>query len=285
MNKLTTDKQSAIVRCLCEGNSIRGTARLTGTSKDTVQKLLRDLGAHCKNYHDRFVTSVTATRVQSDEIWGFVGKKERLVAKADKGQGVGDVWTWTALDPDSKLMIAYRVGNRDARNAVLFIQDLADRLANRIELTTDGLNHYRPAVEAAFGWNGADYAMLIKIFGPTPEGSMAARRYSPPACVGIEKRWIMGAPIAENVTTSHVERQNRTIRMQNRRMTRLTDAFSKKVEYHLYSVALHFMWYNYCQPHGTLTKAAGGIKRTPAMAAGLTDRVWKAEDLLALMDA
>jgi IS1 family transposase len=278
MNKLTTERQAMIIRCLAEGNSIRATCRMTGAAKATVQKLLRDVGAHCKNFHDRFVQNVTETRVEADEIWSFVGKKQKRVPEELKGMGTGDVYLFTALGATTKLMIAYRVGNRDLPNCQKFIQDLCDRLANRIQLTTDGFAPYLYAVEKAFGWAGVDFAQLVKQYGPGAEPG----KYSPATCVGTEKRWVMGKPETSKVSTSYVERQNLTVRMQNRRFTRLTNAFSKRVEYHLYAVALHYMHYNYCRPHMTLTKAAGQ-PTTPAMAAGLAFRVWTAEDILDLL--
>jgi IS1 family transposase len=280
MNVLTIDRQAAILRALCEGNSIRGTARLVGCSKDTVSALLKVVGAHCKNYHDRFVRGVESKRVQADELWSFVGCKEARLYDDERGQGRGDVWTWTALDQDSKLIVSYRIGNRDARNAEAFMLDLKDRLASRIQLTTDGLTLYLRAVEKAFQWNGVDYAQLVKIYGQPVEES---RRYSPAECIGIEKHWVTGQPIEEDVSTSHVERHNLTVRMQSRRYTRLTNAFSKKVEFHLYATALFVMHYNFCRVHQTLTRARSGVHVTPAMAAGLTDRVWTVADLLALL--
>lgn len=262
-----------------EGNSIRATARMVGVAKRTVSSLLRDVGAHCKNYHDRRVTGVETNHVQADEIWSFVGCKERQVPKGEKGQGRGDVWTFTALCRDSKLLIAYRVGNRDGENALAFMDDLAARVSGRIQLTTDGHSMYPMAVELAFGYGRVDYAQVEKQYGQSPEGQ---RRYSPPVCLGAKKRRVMGNPDPDMVSTSHVERKNLTMRMGMRRFTRLTNGFSKKVEYHLYAVALHTMHYNYCRPHQTLTKERGGLKTTPAMAAGLTDRVWTVADLLDL---
>jgi IS1 family transposase len=283
MNTLSIDRQAAVLRALCEGNSIRATARLVGCSKDTVQKLLRDVGCHAKNFHDRFVRNLSAKRVQLDELWSFVGMKEKHATAEDKKAGRGDVWTWYGLDSDSKLIVAYRVGSRDATNANAFVADLADRLANRVQLTSDGLRYYLAAVESAFGWNGVDYAQLVKIYG-ADNAVGSAKRYSPAEYVRAEKSWIMGQPKMEDVSTSHVERLNLTTRMHIRRFTRLTNAFSKKVEYHLYAVALHVLWVNYCRPHTTLTKAAKAAKTTPAMAAGLTDRVWTEKDILALLD-
>ncbi len=278
-NVLDRSKQIQILRALCEGNSIRATARLVGVSKDTVQKLLRIVGAHCKNYHERHVVNVEAKSVQADEIWSFVGCKEAQLYDDERGLGRGDVWTWTALDHDSKLIISYRVGNRDMANAEAFMLDLSERLSHRVQLTTDGLYMYFRAVEKAFKWNGVDYAMLIKIYG----SNSAERRYSPAKVLGIEKNVIMGNPKEADISTSYVERQNLSMRMANRRFTRLTNAFSKKVEYHLYAVALYFMHYNYCRKHQTLTKAANGVHTTPAMAAKLTDHVWSISDLLDLL--
>ena len=265
MNTLSPDTQAAILRSLVEGNSIRATCRMTGAAKGTVLRLLAIVGAHCKNHHDRFVRNVASKRVQCDEIWSFVGKKDKRVPDEEKGRGLGDVWTWTAIDAESKLLLGYRVGNRDLANARAFIEDMAERLSTRCQLTTDGLKFYLIAVEDAFGWNGVDYAMLIKVYGQEREGAV---RYSPPECIGTDKRWVMGQPAEAHVSTSYVERSNLTMRMQMRRFTRLTNAFSKKKANHLYAVALHTTFYNYCRPHMTLTKERGGIKTTPAMAAG-----------------
>ena len=253
---------------------------MTGTSKGTVLRLLAVVGAHCKNHHDRFVRNVTSKRVQCDEIWSFIGMKEKRVPDEQKGRGLGDVWTWTALDADSKLLLGYRVGDRDLPSARAFISDMCDRLANRVQLTTDGLKFYLIAVEDAFGWNGVDFAQLIKVYGHEQEGTV---RYSPPECIGTDKRWVMGEPAEAHVSTSYVERSNLTMRMQMRRFTRLTNAFSKKKANHLYAVALHTTFYNYCRPHMTLTKERGGIKTTPAMAAGLAGHVWGVEDILNLL--
>ena len=280
MNILSTAKQIAVLKALAEGCSIRATARLVGCSKDTVQALLRVVGAHCKNHHDRFVRGLLCTRVQCDEIWSFVQKKERSVTPEEKAQGRGDCWTWTGLCQDSKLFIGYRVGQRDAPNADAFMADIADRLALRPQVTTDGLHFYFQAVEQAFTWGGCDYAQLIKIFGAAVDMD---RRYSPPTCTGIDKRWVMGHPKEEDVTTSHVERNNLTIRMQSRRYTRLTNAFSKRVEYHLYATALFVTVYNFARVHRTLTQARQGVHTTPAMAAGIADRVWRMEDVLNLL--
>lgn len=281
MNVLTADKQVAVLRALVEGNSLRATARMTGVARQTVANLLRDVGAHCKNHHDRMVMNVKAERIQADEIWSFCAKKEKNADAAEKARGEGDCWTWVAIDPDSKLVVSYRVGSRDGGVAHAFMYDLADRLANRVQLTTDALGQYLSAVEDAFGWNGVDYGRLIKIFGAT---TVAAGRYSPAKLVRTEKERIMGDPEFDLVSTSHVERQNLTMRMQMRRFTRLTNGFSKKVEYHLYAVALHYTYYNYVRPHGTLSKDAGK-PTTPAMAAGLADRVWSFADILNLLQS
>ena len=277
MNKLSNKKRAMILRVLVEGNSMRATARLTGTSKNTVSRLLRNVGVYCHEQHDALVRGMESGRVQCDEIWSFCGAKERNVPKDEKRQGRGDVWTWTALCRDTKLLIAYRVGCRGAATGLPFMQDLADRLVSRVHLSTDGHGVYPRAVERAFGWGGADYGTVVKAYGQTSEGQ---RRYSPPVCLGSEKKRVMGNPALDDTCTSHVERSNLTLRMHSRRFTRLTNAFSKTVEFHKYAVALHFMYYNFCKAHATLTKEAGGIKTTPAKAAGLTDRVWKIEELL-----
>lgn len=280
MNTLSVDRRAAIVRALVEGNSVRATARLTGTSKNTVLKLLVDLGELCSIYQSHVLRNLPTTRVECDEIWSFVGAKQRQVNAG--AQGDGDVWTWTAMDADSKLMISWLVGRRDAEAARTFMRDVASRLVHRVQLTTDGHHGYLSAVEGAFGWNGVDYAMLVKIYGKNQENSS---RYSPPVCVGAEKSWVMGNPDRDFVSTSYVERSNLTMRMGMRRFTRLTNAFSKKVENHAHAVALHFMHYNFCRPHTTLTKAdPNRYPTTPAMAAGVADHVWTVEELCALLD-
>jgi IS1 family transposase len=253
---------------------------MTGAAKGTILTLLRNVGAHCKNHHDRTVRNVPAKRVQLDELWAFIGKKQKRVTFEEQGKGLGDVWTFYALDQDSKLVISYRVGNRDGYNTRAFVLDLAERLANRVQLTADGMHLYRPAVEEAFGWWGTDFAQLVKIYAADWES--AKGRYSPAECIGAEKHPVMGDPNPDDITTSHVERMNLTTRMQVRRFTRLTNAHSKKLENHLYAVALHVMWVNFCRPSMALSE--GKRKVTPAMAAGLADRVWMAEDILALME-
>ncbi len=277
MNKLTAAKQVAILKALTEGSSIRSTTRMVGASKATVLRLLVDAGRFCAIYQDHKLRNLPCRRIEADEIWAFVGAKQRNAKRA----GDGDVWTFTALDAETKLMVSWLVGPRTLDNAHRFTHDLASRLANRVQLTTDGNSQYVSAVEGAFGWQGVDFSQLIKYYSADhgPGG-----RYSPPICTGTDKHVVMGSPNPAYVSTSYVERQNLTLRMRNRRFTRLTNAFSKKVENHAHAVALHFMVYNFCQPHGTLTKAAKGVHTTPAMAAGVVDRVWTLEDVLALMD-
>lgn len=278
MNKLTDSRRAAIVRALAEGNSIRATARLTRTAKATVLKLLVELGEFCSIYQYHALRDLPCKRVQCDEIWAFVGSKQRNAT----GPGMGDIWTFTAIDADSKLMLSWLVGQRDGPTCERFIKDVAARLANRVQITTDGFSPYLTAVENAFGWAGADFAQLVKTYATTVEVD-GARHYSPSICTGAIKTPIMGRPDADHVSTSYVERSNLTMRMQMRRFTRLTNAFSKKAENHAHAVSLNFMFYNYCRPHQTLTKAAHGIKTTPAMAAKITDHVWTVEEILDLM--
>jgi IS1 family transposase len=275
MRKLSPTDRARILHLLCEGMSIRAISRTTGVSKNTVAKLLADAGKACMAYHDEHVRNVDAVQVQVDEIWSFTYAKQRNVETAKAApEGAGDTWTWTAIDADSKLIISYLVGGRDAEYAVEFIQDLADRVKGRIQLTSDGYNAYIGAVEDAFG-EDIDYAMLVKQYGeaPGPKG-----RYSPAICTGAKKRRIVGHPSKMHVSTSYAERSNLTMRMHMRRFTRLTNAFSKKVENHAYAVALHFMYYNFVRLHRTL-------RVTPAMAAGVTDRLWEIGDIVKLVEA
>jgi IS1 family transposase len=273
MNRLSTEDRARILHLLCEGMSIRAITRPTGASKNTVAKLLVDAGKACAAYHDEHVRNVKAARVQVDEIWSFTYAKQKNVAGANAPEGAGDTWTWTALDADNKLIISYLVGGRDAEYAVAFIQDLADRLANRVQLTADGYNAYIGAVEDAFG-DDIDFAQLVKVYGNAPGG---VGRYSPPECIGAAKRRVRGRPDIDQVSTSYVERQNLTMRMHMRRFTRLSNAFSKKVENHAYAVALHMMYYNFVRIHKTL-------RVTPAMAAGVTDRLWDIADIAKLVE-
>lgn len=275
MRKLAPTDRARILHMLCEGMSIRAITRLTGASKNTVAKLLVDAGKACAAYHDANVRDVKAARVQVDEIWSFTYAKQKNVATAkDAPEGAGDTWTWTALDADSKMILSYFVGGRDGECAMWFIDDLASRLANRVQLTSDGHRAYLEAVEGAFGAD-VDYAQLVKIYGPTVT---APGRYSPAECTGIRKRTVEGKPDAAHISTSYVERQNLTMRMHMRRFTRLTNAFSKKVENHAHAVALHMMYYNFVRIHKTL-------RVTPAMAAGVADRLWEIGDIVALVEA
>jgi IS1 family transposase len=255
--------------------SIRAVARLTGSSKDTVTKLLVDAGKACMAYHDQFVRRVEAKRIQVDEIWTFTYAKQKNVTEAAP-EGAGDTWTWTAIDADTKLIVSYLVGQRDAECALDFMHDLRSRLRNRVQLTSDGLANYLVAVEGAFG-DDVDYAQLVKIYGEPRYATGPDRRYSPGECCGARKRRVVGNPCPSKVSTSFVERQNLTMRMHMRRFTRLTNAFSKKVENHAYAVALHMMYYNFVRIHQSL-------RVTPAMAAGISDRLWEIGDIVALIE-
>jgi IS1 family transposase len=274
MNRLSQEKRTQIVSALVEGNSIRATCRMTDTAKGTVLKLLVDLGAACESYQRTVLVDLPCKRIQCDEIWTFVGAKSANVPLEKRERaGLGSIWTWTALDADSKLMVSWFVGGRDAGFAHAFMHDVASRLANRVQLTTDGHKAYLTAVQEAFG-EEVDFAQLVKLYGPAPDDE--ARRYSPPGFVGTEKFVIKGAPDMDHVSTSYVERQNLTMRMSMRRFTRLTNGFSKKVENLEAAVALHFMHYNFCRIHQTL-------RITPAMAAGISDHVWELSEIIALL--
>jgi IS1 family transposase len=274
MNKLSIQKRAQIIGLLVEGNSMRATSRLADCSINTVTKLLVDIGTACQFYQAQVIKNVNSKRVQCDEIWSFCYSKEKNVAPEDKGVlGHGDAYTWTAIDADTKLAISWLVGRRDGECAEIFIGDLASRLAGRIQLTTDGHGPYLGAVEKVFG-GAIDYAMLVKIYG---EESQSQKRYSPAQFVNAEKRRINGNPDMKEVSTSYVERQNLTMRMGMRRFTRLTNGFSKKIENLEHAVALHFMHYNFCRIHKTL-------KTTPALEAGVTDRLWSLEDIAKLLD-
>jgi len=273
MNKLGTAKRSAIVRALCEGCSIRATVRMTGASKNTIAKLLVGIGAACSAYQDKTIRAIKSRRVQCDEIWSFVGAKAKNASPEKKAEGWGDCWTWTALDADTKLMISFRLGDRTLATAYDFMHDLADRIANRIQLTTDGYKVYLEAVESAFN-EEVDYSMLHKVYRSNPEGET---RYSPAKCIGCTTQTISGAPDPKHVSTSFVERQNLTMRMSMRRFTRLTNGFSKKLENHAAMVALYFMYYNFARVHQTL-------RVTPAMEAGIADHVWSIEEIVGLLN-
>lgn len=260
---------------LCEGMSIRAITRLTGASKNTIAKLLIDAGKACASYHDANVRHLKSEQVQVDEIWSFTYAKERNVKKAKAApEGAGDTWTWTALDNDSKLIVSYLVGERDSEYAFAFIDDLRSRIDNRFQLSSDGLGFYVQAVEESFG-DDIDYGQVMKMYG---NPSITPGRYSPPQCIGSRKRRIRGRPDRDQISTSQVERQNLTIRMHMRRFTRLTNAFSKKVENHAHAVALHMMYYNFVRIHQTL-------RVTPAMAAGVSDRLWEIGDIVKLVEA
>ncbi len=249
MNKLNPERQAQVIAALVEGNPIRATVRMTGIAKNTIIKLLVAVGKACVEYQDKALRNLPCKRVQCDEIWSFCYAKAKNLPEDKKGRfGYGDVWTWTALDADTKLMVSWLVANRGVESATEFINDLAARLKNRIQLTTDGHRVYLNAVDDAFGID-IDYAMLVKVYGNDPE---AEKRYSPAQCVGAEKVVISGKPDTKKISTSYVERQNLTMRMSMRRFTRLTNAFSKKVENLAHAVALHFMYYNFCRIHQTL---------------------------------
>jgi IS1 family transposase len=279
MNKLPVAKRAQILTLLCEGVSMRSIERTVGCSINTVDKLLRDAGEAAMAYHDKAVCGVKAQRVQCDEIGAFVHAKAKNVPTAKAApEGAGDVWTWTAIDADSKLLISYQVGGRDAEYALMLMDDLRGRLANRVQLTTDGHKAYLQAVEDAFG-AAIDYAMLVKLYGPGPAttDNAAGRRYSPAECTGLRKETITGKPDPKHVSTSYTERANLTMRMSMRRFTRLTNAFSKKLENHEHMVALYALWYNFVRIHKTL-------RVTPAMAAGIERRLWSMEDVVRLID-
>jgi IS1 family transposase len=275
MNKLPSEKRAQILHLLCEGNSLRATSRLADVAYNSVAKLFVDAAKACLDYQDRTLRNLKCRRVQLDEIWSFVYAKQKNVSRAKAAPiDAGDVWTWVAIDSETKLVPSWRIGDRSAETAIAFVDDLAKRLANRVQVTSDGHKAYLEAIEGAFGGD-VDYGMLIKVYGPAPEGQ---RRYSPAECIGAHKQRIEGNPDPKHISTSYVERQNLTMRMQMRRFTRLTNAFSKKIENHALSVALHYMRYNFCRIHKTL-------RVTPAMAAGVTDRLWSVGDIVAVLEA
>jgi IS1 family transposase len=275
MNKLDIKKRAQIINCLVEGSSLRSTSRMTGCSINTVTKLLVDVGKACVEYQDKAFQNLTCKRIQCDEIWNFCYCKEKNVPEEHKGEfGYGDVYTWTAMCADSKIIPSFLVGRRDSECAKVFINDLASRLKNRIQLTTDGYKIYLEAVENAFGGE-IDYAMLVKVYEATPTNDQ--RKYSPVECIGAEKKRISGNPDKKYVSTSFVERQNLTMRMSMRRFTRLTNGFSKKVENLFYSIAIHYMYYNFCRIHKSL-------RVTPAMEAGIADHVWSLEEIVKLLE-
>ncbi|MES0065499.1 IS1 family transposase [Mesorhizobium sp. M0074] len=276
MNKLPLTTRVQILSMLVEGASMRSVARVADVSFNTIAKLMIEAGEACAAYHDETVRNVQAKRVQCDEIWAFVAAKQKNVPNMKTPvDGAGDVWTWTALDADSKMIISYLVGGRDSEYALAFMDDVAARLANRVQMTTDGHRAYLEAVEGAFGAD-VDYAQLIKIYGASPDS--AKGRYSPADCTGIKKNRIEGDPDIAHVSTSYVERMNLNIRMGNRRFTRLTNAFSKKIDNHLHMLSLYFCHYNFCRVHKTL-------RMSPAMAAGVSETLRDVEWIVSLIDA
>jgi IS1 family transposase len=275
VNKLPLSKRIQILAMLCEGSSMRSISHVADVSINTVSKLLVEAGEACLILHDDTVRNVKASRIQCDEIWSFCHAKAKNVATAKAApEGAGDVWTWTAIDADTKLIVSYYVGDRSGESAMVLMDDLQARLANRVQLTTDGHKAYLEAVEGAFGGD-VDFAQLVKLYGPT---ITAPGRYSPAECTGIKKIRREGNPDIAHVSTSYVERQNLTMRMSMRRFTRLTNAFSKKLDNHIHALALYFVFYNFTRIHKTL-------RVSPAMAAGITDRLWSLDDIVAKIDA
>lgn len=278
MNKLPLAKRAHILTLLCEGMSMRAIARATDVSFNTIDKLLKDAGDACADFHDKTVRGLKSQRIQCDEVWSFCYAKAKNVATAKRQDlAYGDVWTWTALDADSKLIVSWMVGGRDADYALGVMDDLRQRLTNRVQLTTDGHRAYLEAVEEAFGAD-IDYAQLVKLYGTPPATAEAARRYSPADCVGARKDRITGNPDRRHVSTSYVERHNLSIRMGVRRFTRLTNAFSKRLDNHCHALAIYFVYYNFCRSHASLKKL------TPAMAAGVVNGPWEMENIVALID-
>lgn len=277
MNKLPLKKRAMIIQLLVEGNSLRSTSRIVDVSINTVTKLLVDVGAACQRFHDDWVQGIAAKRVQCDEIWAFCYAKDKNVPDAKAApEGSGDVWTWTGIDADTKLILSWFVGSRDAESAHVFMHDVASRLKSRVQLTTDGYRPYLKAVDTAFDGE-IDFAQLVKLYGK-PEGEGNERRYSPAECIGAEKKIIEGRPEEDHISTSYVERQNLTMRMHMRRFTRLTNAFSKKVENHCHAVALHFVYYNWCKVHKSL-------RVTPAMEANLAIKPMTIEQTVLLTES
>ncbi len=272
MNRLALGERARILSALVEGSSVRGSARMTSVDKKTVLRLLADVGDACGQFHYLNVRGLTCKRIQLDEIWSFCGAKSRNIPIERRGEyGLGDMWTWVAIDPDTKFVVSWLLGDRDDVHAESFVGDLRSRIVGRTQISTDGFLAYRPAIERVFGGD-ADYGMQIKEYGTFGSPDRPDTRYSPRTCTSIHKRAISGQPDPDHISTSHVERQNLTMRMSMRRFTRLTNAFSKKAENHNRALALHFMHYNYCRKHGTL-------KTTPAIEAGMTDRLWTLHDL------
>lgn len=280
MNRLSLARRAEVLACLCDGVSMRATVRITGVAKQTVTNLLRDVGAACQRMQEETLVNLPCRRLQMDEIWAFVGCKDKQVpnvkastrASADH---LGDVWTWTALDPDTKLMAGWLVGERTPEDAHAFVRLVAGRLKNRVQITSDGLSHYTTAIEDTFGWGRCDFAQIVKEYGCYVETANGERRYSPSTCTGFYINPIMGNPDPEHICTSHVERSNLTLRMQQRRFTRLTNAFSRRRANLEKAVALHFAYYNFVRRHQT-------IKTTPAFKAGVANHVWTLAELAEL---
>jgi IS1 family transposase len=272
INRLDAARREQVIRCLVEGNSIRSTIRMTDIAKNTIANLLVEVGTACARFQDKHLRDLDCKRIQCDELWSFIYTKQKNVTpKIAEERIAGDAWTWTAIDTDTKLVPCWFIGKRDAGCATEFVQDLASRLNHRVQLTTDGLKVYLNAIEDEFG-TPIDYAILHKIYSADRPD---AARYSPATCIGIEKKRAIGSPDPAHVSTSYVERANLTMRMSMRRYTRLTKAFSKKIENHAAAVGLYFMWYNFGRIHQTL-------KMTPAMKAGIAARPWTVEEILAL---
>jgi IS1 family transposase len=274
MNTVPQSERIRVVAALVEGNSIRSSSRMTGIARNTITKLLVDLGEACMKYHDAHVRNIRVRRLQCDEIWAYIGAKAKNVTPEKKEIGWGDVWTWVGLDADTKLVISYLIGGRGADWAHDFMEDCASRIRGRVQLTTDGHKAYLEAVEGAFGAD-IDYATLHKVYGASEE-TIKENRYSPAKCIGCDMKIVSGNPDPLHISTSYVERQNLTMRMHMRRFTRLTNGFSKKLDNHAYAVALHFMYCNFVRVHQTL-------RVTPAMEAGLSGHVWSMEELVALL--
>ncbi len=271
MNRLSMEERVLVVRCLVDGNSMRATARITRVARNTIDKLLVDLGAACSAYQDGALRNLTCKRIQVDEIWAFCYCKQQVTPDLAESKAAGDVWTWAAIDADTKLVPCWTVGKRDPETADAFVSDLAARLADRVQLTSDGLASYFNAIVKFFG-EGVDYARLVKIYGNDPEGH---KRYSPAECMGCKKDSTIGEPDPKHISTSYIERQNLTMRMSMRRFTRLTNGFSKKIENHAAAISLHMMFYNFARVHQTL-------KTTPAVAAGVSDHSWTIEEIMSL---
>lgn len=275
MNKLSIDEKTQVVQLLVEGNSIRSTERITGIHRDTIMRLLCTVGKACQRFHDENVKHVNCQKIQADEVWSFVYSKQKNTPAGMEGEA-GDVWTWTAICADSKLVVSWLVGARDADTANVFMNDVAGRLSRRVQLTTDGFKPYLEAVTESFG-SQIDFAMLVKLYGKESPTANAERKYSPSECIGIKKNVVSGNPDPKHISTSYVERSNLTMRMHMRRFTRLTNAFSKKVENHCHAIALHFFYYNWVKQHKTL-------RATPAMAAGLSKRFMTIEDIVRMTE-